>query len=136
MKCDPQTHRFAHFLDGIPATAGVDIAVSNERILLLDTEPLQSLALLDRCIRMDAPLPAQCTSYEQAVTLRSYQIAMFAMSVCDVVLVVQDWAVDAAFLRFLWTAEQLLAVTVPPSSPATTSRAPEAATTVSPHVGM
>eukprot|EP00041_Stephanoeca_diplocostata_P022044 m.522823 g.522823 ORF g.522823 m.522823 type:complete len:469 (+) comp21970_c1_seq5:149-1555(+) len=103
--------------EGVPATTGVDIAVSNERVIILDTEPMQSMALLDRFIRMDAPLPERCTSYEQAVILRSYQIAMFIMAVCDVVVVAHEWAVDASFLRFLWTAEQLLSATMLPPAP-------------------
>lgn len=46
-----------------PGTIGIDMAISNERIILLDAQPVLSMAVLDRLIRNDAPIPASLTTF-------------------------------------------------------------------------
>jgi hypothetical protein len=48
--------------------------------------------------------------YEQLVELQSHMLAVFLLAVCDVVVVVQDWAPDTDLLKFLLACEQLMPV--------------------------
>ena len=45
--------------------------------------------------------------YEQAVQLQSFELAIFLYSVCDVVLVVEDWSPNIMFWRFLQSTADL-----------------------------
>lgn len=48
--------------DGGCGTHGVEVAVSQEHLILLDTQPLQSLALVDALAKRKAPMPPNCRS--------------------------------------------------------------------------
>ncbi|XP_020609690.1 protein SMG9-like [Orbicella faveolata] len=50
--------------DGINQTSGIDLAVTQERVILLDTQPLLSAALLDHLIHHDRNIPPEYTSPE------------------------------------------------------------------------
>lgn len=105
-----------HIVEGTYCTTGVNMAISSERVILLDTQPIMSTAVLDKAIRNDLPMPPGCTSYEQAVYLQSIQLAAFLFGVCDVVIAADDFAIDTEFLQFLWVAEQLYPVAVSSSN--------------------
>ncbi|XP_033747207.1 protein SMG9-like [Pecten maximus] len=93
-------------------TSGVDMFVSGERIIFLDTQPVMSASVLDRLIRHDKKIGSEYSTAENCIEIQSLQQAAFLMNVCHVVLVVEDWFTDTSFLRFLLTAEMLK-----PSSP-------------------
>ena len=93
--------------DAVHQTVGVDMFVSPERIILLDTQPALSPSILDYLIRQERKLPQEFTSAENFVEMQSLQIASFLMTVCHVILVSQDWFTDLTFLRSLLTAEML-----------------------------
>lgn len=93
--------------DGTNQTTGIDLAVTQERVILLDTQPLLSAALLDRLIHHDRNIPPEYTSPENYNEIQSLQIVTFLLTVCHVILVVQDWFTDLTVLRLLKTAEML-----------------------------
>ncbi|KAJ7310879.1 smg-9, nonsense mediated mRNA decay factor, partial [Desmophyllum pertusum] len=55
---------FPYHEDGTNQTAGIDMSVTQERVILLDTQPLLSAALLDRLIHHDRNIPPEYTSPE------------------------------------------------------------------------
>ncbi|KAK7108849.1 nonsense-mediated mRNA decay factor SMG9-like [Littorina saxatilis] len=93
--------------DAMFQTLGVDMFVSPERIIFLDTQPANSSSLLDYVIRQEKKYPQEYTSAENCIEMQSLQIASFLMTVCHVILVTQDWFTDLMFLRSLLTAEML-----------------------------
>ncbi|GAB1599005.1 protein SMG9-like [Argonauta hians] len=98
---------------GSHQTTGVDMFVTNDRVILLDTQPVLSASVLDMMIHHDKKYPAEYSTAENCMEMQSLQLASFMMTVCNVLLVVQDWFTDINFLRFLLTAEMLK-----PSTPA------------------
>ncbi|KAK2182826.1 hypothetical protein NP493_334g00018 [Ridgeia piscesae] len=96
-------------------TFGIDMFVTSERMIILDTQPLLSSAILDHMIHNDKKYSAEYSSVENCVEIQSLQLASFMMTVCNVVIVVIDWFIDANLLRFLQTAEMLKPPTPVPS---------------------
>lgn len=96
-------------------TNGIDIYVTSQRIIFLDAQPLLSASVLDQLIRNDKKIPPEYTTAENFAEVQSLQHVMFLLTVCNVVLVVQDWTLDMSLLRFLQTAEMLKPST-PPSN--------------------
>ncbi|XP_065205724.1 nonsense-mediated mRNA decay factor SMG9-like isoform X2 [Planococcus citri] len=105
-------------------TSSIDLFVSKNRIFFLDTPPLLSPSLMDKIIYQEskkapfssAPQPfsggsqiscGDFSSTENALEIISLQTAAFILSVCHVVILVQDWFYDPNLLRFLQTAEML-----------------------------
>ncbi|KAG9293999.1 hypothetical protein G9A89_019337 [Geosiphon pyriformis] len=85
-------------------TSGVDIHVTPERIILLDTQPIFSLSILERALRndyiSDHILP------ETWLEMQSLQLVIFLLSVCNVVLTVTE-SMDFNTWDFLKKAEML-----------------------------
>ncbi|XP_046384087.1 protein SMG9-like [Ischnura elegans] len=103
-------------------TGGVDAWVSgggtsgSTRVVFLDCQPALSASLMDRMALQDKKLAAaDFSSAENAMEAQSLQLASFFLSVCHLVIMVQDWAFDPNILRFLLSAEMLK-----PSTPTTT----------------
>lgn len=88
-------------------TMGVDMFITPERIILLDTQPVLSTSVLDYILRYDKKFSPEYTSTENCIQMQSLQIAAFLMTVCHVVIVAQDWFTDLNFLQCLLTAEML-----------------------------
>ncbi|XP_065510809.1 nonsense-mediated mRNA decay factor SMG9-like isoform X3 [Caloenas nicobarica] len=88
-------------------TGGIDLFVTQERVVLLDTQPILSPALLDHLINNDRKLPPEYGLPHSYVEMQSLQIAAFLFTVCHVVLLVQDWFTDPLIYRFLQTAEMV-----------------------------
>ncbi|XP_006814606.1 nonsense-mediated mRNA decay factor SMG9-like [Saccoglossus kowalevskii] len=96
-------------------TQGVDFLVTNERVILLDTQPILSASVLDQLIRHEKILPAEITTAENCVELQSLQLAAFLFTVCHVILVVQNWTEDVNMLQFILRAEMLKPPTPSPN---------------------
>lgn len=100
-------------------TYGIDLFVTKERILLLDTQPVLSSSVLDDLLSHEKNLPPEYTSAENYADMQSLQLAAFLMTVCHVVLVVIDWLPDLSLMEFLKRAEMLKPPTPsPPTSQA------------------
>ncbi|XP_018667457.2 nonsense-mediated mRNA decay factor SMG9-like [Ciona intestinalis] len=95
-------------------TTGIDVAVTAERLILLDTQPILSPSLIEQSVPFDRKSP---TDYNGSVNIevQSLQVTAFLLTVCHVVIVVQDWFTDSNVYRFLQTAEMLKPVTPPPT---------------------
>ncbi|KAL5017069.1 hypothetical protein ScPMuIL_006658 [Solemya velum] len=94
-------------------TVGVDMCVTSQRVIVLDAQPLMSPSVLDYLIRHDKKYPAEYSTAENCIEMQSLQLVAFLMTVCHVMVVVQDWFTDIHLLRCLQTAEMLK-----PSTPA------------------
>eukprot|EP00308_Calcidiscus_leptoporus_P016788 CAMPEP_0119355114 /NCGR_PEP_ID=MMETSP1334-20130426/3995_1 /TAXON_ID=127549 /ORGANISM="Calcidiscus leptoporus, Strain RCC1130" /LENGTH=384 /DNA_ID=CAMNT_0007368839 /DNA_START=14 /DNA_END=1168 /DNA_ORIENTATION=- len=101
----PQTTEVA--LRAAHQTEGIDVHVTAERLILLDTQPMLSASVLLESVRRESALPAEVQSHENLVALQSMRIAMLVLSVCHLVVLVQDSLVDVQWLRLLRTAETL-----------------------------
>lgn len=106
-----------NMLTSTHCTSTFDLFVSENRIFFLDTPPLLSPSLMDKLIYQEAKKPSfssntnqvfsggsqiSCgdfTSTENALEITSLQTAAFILSVCHVVILVQDWFYDANILR-------------------------------------
>nr|XP_054510066.1 nonsense-mediated mRNA decay factor SMG9 isoform X3 [Agelaius phoeniceus] len=75
-------------------TGGIDLFITQERVLFLDTQPILSPAHLDHLINNDRKLPPEFALPHAYVETQSLQIAAFLFTVCHVVLLVQDWFTD------------------------------------------
>ncbi|XP_028401597.1 protein SMG9-like [Dendronephthya gigantea] len=91
----------------INETSGIDMSITNERVIFLDTQPILNASILDNVIRHERNIPSEVTSAENYAELQSLQITTFLFTVCHVVLVVQDWFCDLNVMRFMKTAEML-----------------------------
>lgn len=91
-------------------TSGVDFVVTPNRMILLDTQPMLSGEIMEKISQETKKVLPACSvdiAIDNIMEVQSLQIAAFILSVCHVVLVVQDWFFDPNFLRFIQTAEML-----------------------------
>ncbi|XP_076350396.1 nonsense-mediated mRNA decay factor SMG9 isoform X1 [Tachypleus tridentatus] len=119
---------------GEHCTSGVDIYVTSERMILLDTQPLLSASVMDHMIQFEKKIPCG-TDYratEIALQIQSLQIAAFLLTVCHTVILVQDWFTDPNLLRFIQSAEMLKPAT--PTNPHDLSASIEDTTDYYPHL--
>ena len=71
-------------------TVGVDVMLTPERLLLLDTQPLLSPSVLLEMQRQQPPLPAEAQTYENLLELFSLRLSMLMLSVCHQVRFERD----------------------------------------------
>lgn len=88
-------------------TSGIDIAISNEKIILLDIQPLFSGSILSKMIRQEPQMFAHCNSYEHMIHLLSLEIGVLMLSICNLVIVVQDSFEDMRMWKYLKELEAL-----------------------------
>ncbi|XP_026494638.1 nonsense-mediated mRNA decay factor SMG9-like [Vanessa tameamea] len=87
---------------GVNCTKGVDMYITNDRIILLDCQPLWSPSLIEET--STNPVTARSANI---MTVDCLQIASYLMSICHVLITVQDWFTDYNFIRYIQTAEML-----------------------------
>lgn len=81
-------------------TDGINAFITNERTILLDVQPLLSGSVLDKTINMDKKYFNNDFKYfENYVELQSIELACFILSVCNVVLLAEDWFTDPNLFR-------------------------------------
>eukprot|EP00794_Sanderia_malayensis_P011122 gene11122-12292_t len=93
-------------------TDGIDLYVTSERVILLDTQPLLSPSILDRFLRHEKKVPSDFGTAEICVEMQSLQILTFLYTVCHTVIIVMDYFADYSLLKFIKTAEMLKPSTV------------------------
>eukprot|EP01135_Chromosphaera_perkinsii_P009359 Nk52_evm35s1737 gene=Nk52_evmTU35s1737 len=98
------------FLSASFQTSGIDMHVSDEGVIFLDTQPVLSPAVLEQVLSKEheANFPNFIISPVHYVEYTSLLMVLFLFSVCHVVVVVQDWVADHALLKLLKTAEMIL----------------------------
>ncbi|CAH0560721.1 unnamed protein product [Brassicogethes aeneus] len=92
------------------ATHGIDLYVSSNRIIYLDCQPFNSISVLEDLVKHESKrtnLVSEFIPVENSGEIQSLQITAFLMSVCHVLILVQDWFLDSNVIRFLQTAEML-----------------------------
>jgi len=82
-------------------TTGVDVLVTSNRVILLDTQPMLSASVMDRLVQQENKkfTGTDFASTENAMEIQSLQLAAFLLSVCHVVILVQDWFFDPNLVR-------------------------------------
>ncbi|XP_019866153.1 nonsense-mediated mRNA decay factor SMG9 isoform X2 [Aethina tumida] len=96
--------------NNVNATHGVDIFITSNRVILLDCQPFNSVAVLEDLIKHEnkrTSLVSEFIPIENSGEIQGLQLAAFLMSVCHVLIVVQDWFFDCNVVRFLQSAEML-----------------------------
>jgi hypothetical protein len=86
-------------------TTGIDMAVTTERVIILDSQPILSETMLDEHIA-DGLVPSGVTP-DSYLDILSLQLAIFMTNVCHVVVVVMESGDFDIILKFLWIAEKL-----------------------------
>ncbi|KYQ93323.1 hypothetical protein DLAC_05991 [Tieghemostelium lacteum] len=72
-------------------TEGIDIYINQrDKFIYIDTQPLESMSLLCDLIEKNAHLPNNYVSYEHYHHFQSLKIIVFLMSICNVLLIVQE----------------------------------------------
>ncbi|EGC37772.1 hypothetical protein DICPUDRAFT_76619 [Dictyostelium purpureum] len=91
-------------------TVGIDLFISEEeRIIYLDTQPLQSLSIMCEMIEENLQIPNQYSSYEHFHHMECLKLVVFLLSVCNIVLVVQEnKELDIPLCKLIRTASLLL----------------------------
>lgn len=88
-------------------TTGVDMFISPERIIFLDTQPMLCAAVMDCLLRYERKIPSEYSTLSNYVEMQSMQILTFLLSVCNIILIADDWFIDVNLLRFIQDAEML-----------------------------
>ncbi|KAJ7515037.1 hypothetical protein O6H91_23G069000 [Diphasiastrum complanatum] len=93
-------------------TTGIELRVSAERFILLDTQPVFSASVLTDAMRPDGSsavsvLGGDTLSAELAHELMALQLGVFLSSVCHVLLVVTEGLHDISLWRLMQTVEML-----------------------------
>lgn len=91
-----------HIEKGVHCTKGIDMYVTNDRVILLDCQALWSPSLIDES--NTNPITSRSAN---VVTVDCLQVASYLMAICHVLIAVQDWFVDYNFLRYIQAAEML-----------------------------
>jgi len=79
----------ADILRRVACTHGMDVLVTPERNLLIDTPPLNSVSVLADLIAKDQPLPPS-TTIEQMSEMHAMQTLLLLLQCCQIILVVSD----------------------------------------------
>ncbi|KAJ0176162.1 hypothetical protein K1T71_008336 [Dendrolimus kikuchii] len=87
---------------GVHCTKGIDMYVTNDRVILLDCQALWSPSLIEETNAN--PITARSAN---VVTVDCLQIASYLMAICHVLIAVQDWFTDYNFIRYIQAAEML-----------------------------
>lgn len=83
-------------------TSGIDFVITANRMILLDTQPMLSGDIMEKITQETKKILPPCSvdiATDNVMEVQSLQIAAFILSVCHVVLVVQDWFFDPNILR-------------------------------------
>ncbi|XP_030767195.1 protein SMG9 [Sitophilus oryzae] len=91
-------------------TQGIDIYVSPNRVIFLDCQPILSVGTLDDLIESEnkrTNLVSEFIPLENSGEIQGLQYTSFLMSVCHIIIVLQDWFFDSNVIRFIQTAEML-----------------------------
>ncbi|XP_046470203.1 nonsense-mediated mRNA decay factor SMG9 isoform X1 [Neodiprion pinetum] len=102
------TQTLSHHESGSNCTSGVDFYVTKNRVIYLDTQPILSGVAIDHSgLYEQKKNNNDFANIENNVELQSLQLTSFLLSVCHIVIFIQDWFVDPNLIRFIQTAEML-----------------------------
>ncbi|XP_059062121.1 nonsense-mediated mRNA decay factor SMG9 [Achroia grisella] len=90
-----------HIERGVHCTKGIDMYITNDRVILLDCQALWSPSLIEENTN---PVTSRSAN---VVIVDCLQIASYLMAICHVLIAVQDWFTDYNFIRYIQAAEML-----------------------------
>ncbi|XP_071632718.1 nonsense-mediated mRNA decay factor SMG9 isoform X2 [Temnothorax longispinosus] len=102
-----QVQDLSHYETSTNCTTGIDLFVTKNRVIYLDTQPILSGFARDAASFDQKKGAPDFVNSDSNLELQSLQFAAFLFSVCHVIIFVQDWFVDPNLVRFLQTAEML-----------------------------
>lgn len=88
---------------GLHCTKGIDMYVTDDRIILLDCQPLWSPSLLEESSLSSSIIARSVNTF----TVECLQLTSYLIAICHVLIAVQDWFTDYNFLRYIQAAEML-----------------------------
>lgn len=93
-------------------TVGIELRISSERIILLDTQPVFSPSVLAEMIRPDGSstlsvIIGESLSAQLAHEVMSIQLGVLLASICHVIIVVSNGVRDASMWRLMLTVDLL-----------------------------
>ncbi|XP_018325066.1 protein SMG9-like [Agrilus planipennis] len=91
-------------------TSGIDFYVTNNRIMFLDCQPFGSSVVLEDLIQNENKrlnVIGDFLLLENSEEIQGLQLLAFLLSVCHVVILVQDYFFDSNVVRFFLSAEML-----------------------------
>ncbi|KAF3790739.1 Smg9 protein [Nymphaea thermarum] len=93
-------------------TVGIELRVTSERLILLDTQPVFSPSVLAEMMRPDGSsavtvLTGESLSAEMAHELMNIQLGVFLASICNVLLVVSEGLDDVKMWHLMLTVDLL-----------------------------
>lgn len=83
-------------------TTGIDLFISESRIMFLDCQPFLSPSMLDELMRSEnkrSNIINEFLPMENTAEMQALQLTSFLMSVCHVVILVQNWFFDSNVIR-------------------------------------
>ncbi|CAG9762574.1 unnamed protein product [Ceutorhynchus assimilis] len=105
-----KVHDLEDTVDCTNTTQGIDIYVSSNRVIFLDCQPFIAVSPLYDLINSEnkrTNLVNDFIPLENSGEIQGLQYTAFLMSVCHILLLVQDWRFDCNVVRFLQSAEML-----------------------------
>ncbi|KAF5282212.1 hypothetical protein FQR65_LT02909 [Abscondita terminalis] len=104
-----------HIASNLNGTNGIDFFVTHNRVytlkvMFLDCQPFTSVAVLDEFIRSETKVSNMVSEFlplENSGEIQGLQMTAFLMSICHVLILVQDWFFDSNVVRFIQSAEML-----------------------------
>merc|ERR1712137_984056 len=93
--------------NAIHQTQGIQMAVSPDRIILLDTQPINCASVQIQMISEGVVLPHEVLSQEHLALKQDLEMGVFLMSVCNIVIFVDDDLANMQSWYYLKTLEML-----------------------------
>ncbi|KAI3457877.1 hypothetical protein Pfo_014540 [Paulownia fortunei] len=93
-------------------TVGIEPRISSERIILLDTQPVNSPSVLAEMIRPDGSstvsvISGESLSAELAYEMMSIQLGVLLASICHIIIIVSEGVHDASMWHLMLTVDLL-----------------------------
>eukprot|EP00005_Dracoamoeba_jomungandri_P004270 CAMPEP_0174259672 /NCGR_PEP_ID=MMETSP0439-20130205/8481_1 /TAXON_ID=0 /ORGANISM="Stereomyxa ramosa, Strain Chinc5" /LENGTH=226 /DNA_ID=CAMNT_0015343659 /DNA_START=154 /DNA_END=835 /DNA_ORIENTATION=- len=94
------------YYQGTHETVGIDLTVTSDRFIFLDSQAVLSASILAATMKSELPLPPDVISYENLQEVQSIKLAALMFSICHVVIIVSE-NIDLHFWKFIRTVEML-----------------------------
>lgn len=92
-------------------THGLDLHITKERLLLIDSQPLLSASVLDEYLKscpLSSSTGVDIAEPENYSFMISLQILSFLFATCDYIIIVCEWMVDIHLIKLMSTAVMMV----------------------------
>lgn len=94
-----QVQDLIHHENGTNCTTGIDLFITKNRVIYLDTQPIFTGFAIDSASFDQKKNAPEFVNSDSNLELQSLQFAAFLFSICHVIIFVQDWFVDPNLVR-------------------------------------